>query len=115
MGVVMIENKPKTSSSCAQTNRLASRRIRHQQVGDREFLEQLERLAPWLKFIRLLRGPWYWISIAAISVSVFAVMLLSLLGWVPGRLGRILMDVGMVFSWAAMMIASAGWGPRSED
>jgi len=110
----MIENKAKVYSSEAQKNGSATRRIADQAVVDRDFPEHLKQLAPWLKFIGLLRGPLFWISIAAIGVSVFAVALLSFLEWVPGRLGRIVMAVGMILFWAAIMTAFAGWILRSE-
>ena len=81
MGAVMIGNKTETNSYDAQMNGPASRSIANQVVGDCKCPEHLERLAPWLKFNGLLRGPLFWISIAAIGVSVFAIVLLTFLGW----------------------------------
>ena len=86
-----------------------------QDIDAREFAKKLEKLAPWLKVTRLLRGPLFWLSMAAISVSVFAVVLLSFLGCVPGPLGRIVMAVWMVGFWVAIMTAFAGWLLRTED
>jgi hypothetical protein len=110
----MFENKAKAGSLEALKNRSAPRKLADQEVDDRDFPKHLGELARWLRIIRLIRGPLFWTSIVAICVSAFAVALLSWLGWVPDSLGRLVMAVWMIFFWAAMMIAFAGWILRSE-
>lgn len=114
LGDLMIDINEKTNSVEEQWNGSAGWGVSGHSANDRDVPKHLERIASWLKVIRLLRGPLFWISVATVVVSVFAVALLSFFGWVPGSLGRIVMAVWMIFFWAAMMTAFAGWVLRSE-
>ena len=114
MGDVMFENKARVGSLEAQKKGSKTRNLADQEVDDLDFPEHLGQWARWLRIIRLLRGPLFWISIAAICASACAMVLLSFLGWAPDSLGRTVMATWMIFFWAAMMTAFAGWILRSE-
>lgn len=89
----------------------AARSIADQYVDDREFPKHFERLAPWLKFIRLLRGAIV-LDIDSrhrrIRVCRGPIVLFEM---GAGSLGRIVIAVRMIFFWVALMATFAGWIP----
>ena len=82
--------------------------------GDLEVKRHLEKFAPWLKVVRLLRGTFFWAALALIGALLTVVAVLSWQGWQPGPLGSILTALGMMVFWIALMTAFAGWMLRSS-
>ena len=56
---------------------------------DRQIPKNLERFAPWLKVVRLLVGPLFWVALVVIGGFSVAVAVLSWTRWEPGLPGRV--------------------------
>ncbi len=82
--------------------------------GGLELPEHLEKCVPWWKSVRLLQGPCFWAALAVVATLLTILAVLSRLGWRPGPLGAVLMALGMVVLWRALMTAFAGWVLRNS-
>jgi hypothetical protein len=80
-----------------------------------ELPTHLEKFATWWHAVRLLRGPYFWAAIAVVVALLTVVVVLSWQGWRPGPLGTVLMALGMVILWRALMTAFAGWILRRSN
>lgn len=82
--------------------------------ADPELPTRLEKFAPWWNFVRRLRGRCFWAALAVVATMLTVMCVLSWQGWRPGPLGTILMALGMVILWRALMTAFSGWILRSS-